>query len=330
MVMQSPVPETHSEKQWKVTRLTMHSAFKDCNPSPQVKDPKDILAFLDHHFDLAIIGHGNQDGPIQNGLCALASASATTEAFNQFDPTEQWFVRGICYAFQSDRSSELHEAALLFLPLIGNRWFHPQTPIMGSIEMASFCVDWASTVDCLNSTSTIKKAALIVLLGMINSPHWFPHIVPAKWNLLEYFLEHFKSVSHDLQFLSGCINNIGLLDKISNVDNPMAVVLWVEILWLEYVELIPEVRKQLEAVTKEIAQNEISAHLSASQSHLDKYLLNISRKLREAEDALKQYTPPFTDPAAVTLRNRVKVLRQAFQILDTIQPSRVPLVSAGG
>jgi len=51
------------------------------------------------------------------------------------------------------------------------------------------CVDWASAVDNIKYTYDVQKATLAVLFGMINSPHWCPHIVMEKWKLLEYFVE---------------------------------------------------------------------------------------------------------------------------------------------
>jgi hypothetical protein len=317
--MQSPVPETYSETKWEVSRLTMHGAFKDNEALPQIEDPNNIITFLYHHFELAVFCGQNQDQPMQNAMCALASApsSLVIEALNHFDPTQPLFVRGICQALQSTRPSSLREAALLFLPLLGDRWFHPCALVMGSTEMSSFCMDWASSVDSLHSTPTIQKAALTVFLGMINSPRWRSHIVPEKWTLLEYF----TSVPGNLHPLQICINNPDLIDEVRNVDNPRAVVLWVEILWFKYEELIPKVREQLKMVTKEIAQNERGVHLGTSQSHINQYLLNTNSELRKVE-ALWQCALQSANPAATALEERVRMLQQALQVLDSIRMGR--------
>lgn len=327
MVMRSPIPETHSEAKWKVCRLTMRGAFEDSNPLPKVEDPEGILAFLDRHFELALIGGQNQDQPIQNALRALASVSSPTsiEALNRFDPTGRLFVRGIRHALQPDRLSKLREAAILFLPRIGNKWFHPCALIMGSTEMKSFCIDWASAVDCLEQTPAVKEAALTILLGMINSPRWRPHIVSEKWGLLE----HFMLIPGDLHSLRVAINDSDLMDGVRNVDNPRAVVLWAEILWFKYGELIPMVREQLETVTKEIAQNE------RGKSQVDKFLSNANSELRKVEDALGGCTLPPTDPVVIVLRERIGMLQRASQALEAIRlggtPSRVPgVVTADG
>jgi hypothetical protein len=231
--------------------LTMHGTYKWDNFLPWVEDPQDILAFLGHHFGLAIQGE-NQDEPIQNALRALAYASnaTTIEALKHFDPTESSFFRGICYIFQDDKPFQLHKAALFFLPLVGNRWFNTPTPIMEPIQMVALWADWASAVDGIEHTYDFQKATLPVLFGTINSSHWHPHIVTNKRKLLEYF----TSVPDDSQPLRRCLNSPELTSAISEVGNPAAMVLWLVILWLKYKELIPEVQAQLETVTKEAAQ----------------------------------------------------------------------------
>jgi len=308
MVMQPHIPEIHFEKKWEVSRLAMHSAFKDNKPLSCVEDPDNILTFLSHHFNLAIVDSQDQDRPIQNGLYALASTSTTItiETLNHFNPTGHWFVHGICHTLQADRSLELHEAALLFLPLIANRWFHPCTLIMGSTEMSRFCIDWASAVDSLEQKPAIQEAALTVLLGMINSPHWRPHIVPEKWMLLEYF----RSIPDDSESLCLCINNPDLIGEIRNVDNPKAMVLWAEILWFKYTELSLEVQEQLVTITKEVSRNERGTYLGTSGSYIDKYLHNMDSELKQEKDA-----------------QRAEMLQHTQRVLNSIKQGRSP---AGG
>ena len=166
-------------------------------------------------------------------------------------------------------------------------------------------MDWASTIDNIELTHDVKRAILTVLFGMINSPHWRPHIVTEKWKLLEYF----TSVPDDSQPLRRCIDNPELTDAIRDMDNPATMVLWLAILWLKYKELIPQVQAQLEAITKEIAQGR-------RRTDLDRYLKTIDSELRKAEEALTQYTTWSTDPDAVVLRK-----------IDNLQTARSALVA---
>ena len=307
VVTQAPASQ---EKKWDASRLAMHGVYKWDEFLPSVGDPQHILAFLDHHFDLETRGGQDWDEPIQNALRALAyvSGPATIEALKRFDPTEPSFFRGICHVLQDDKPLELRKAALLFLPLIGDKWFNTPHPIMRPYEMGRFCTNWALAVDGIEHTPDVQKAALAVLFGMVNSPHWRPHIVTENWKLLEYF----TSVPDDSQPLTRCIDNSELIDAIGNVENPAAIVLWPGILWLKYKDLFPQVREPLEAVTREFAQDD-------RRINLDRYLSMIDSELRKAEDALTQYSRGSTDRAAATLRTKIYGLREARDSLVTLK-----------
>ena len=303
VVMQAPLAGAYTEeKKWRAARLTMHGAFKWDAYLPWVDDPSDILAFLDYHFRLAAQGGEDQDEPIQNAMRAFAYASndITTEALKLFDPTEPSFVRGICYVYQEDKEFQLRKAALFFFPLISDRWFNTDHPIMEPEQMSSLSAGWASIIDGIEHTVGVQIATLAVFFGMINSPHWRPHIVPDKWKLLEYF----TSVPEDSQPLRRCLDNPELTSAISKVENPTAMVLWLAILWLKYKELIPEVREQLESATKEVVQDN-------RRADLDMCLSVMESELQRARDALAKHTSWSTDPEAVALRIKIDNLQQA-------------------
>ena len=308
--MQTPVSLAFSqEKKWAASRLAMHGAYKWDKVLPWVEDPRDILVFLNHHFDLAAQGSQDQDESIQYALRALAYASSpvTIEALKTFDPTEPSFVRGICYIYQDEKPRELRKAALFLLPLISDRWFNTDYPIMEPDQMRSLCVNWASTVDVMENTYDFQKANLTVFLGMINSPHWRPHIVADKWRLLEYF----ASLPEDFPPLRRCVDNLELMEEIKRTGNPIAMTLWPMILWLKYKELIPQVREQLETATKEAARD--------GGMDLDLYLSTMDTELRKAEDALNQYETWTTDPPAIALRRKIGNLQQAKDSLAAIK-----------
>ena len=254
LIMRAPVSFTyHQDKKWEASRLAMYAAYKYDRFLPPVEDPQDILYFLGHHFSLLDRGDQDQDEPIQNALHALAYASgpATIDALKGFDPTEPSFVHGVCYIFQDGRPSQLRKAALLFLPLIGDRLFNTPHPVMEPDQMRTLCMNWAAVVDCTNNSYGFRMATLAGLFGMINSHHWRPHVVMEKWELLG----RFTSVPVDYQPLGMCINNLELLmDVIRNVEHPAAMATWLAILWYKYKELTPQVRERLETVTNEIAQ----------------------------------------------------------------------------
>jgi len=313
VVMKAPVFLAYSqEMKWEASRLALHGAYKWDKFLPWVGDPQDILTFLGHHFDLVGRGGRNQHVPIQNALRALVHAPgpATIEALERFDPTQPSFARGICYVFQDDKPFRLHKAALFFLPLIGDRWFNTPHPIMEPDQMRSLCMDWASIVERIEHTYDAQKAILAVLLRMINSPHWRPHIVPENWRLLEYF----TSVPDDDAPLRSCLDNPELVDAIKDVEHPNALVLWLVILCWKHEELIPQVQEQLETVMKEIVPGD-------SRSYLDMCLPVVDSGLKKAKDALQRDTNQWsTDPAANTLRTKI----------DHLQLAKVSLVALRG
>ena len=186
--------------------------------------------------------------------------------------------------------------------------FNSPEPIIEHDQMKNFCADWASTVDGLELTPDVQKVALTALLGMINSPHWCPHIVTEKLKLLEYF----TLVPEDSQPLRRCINNPDLIDVIKYMDNQAASFLWLEILWLKYGELIPQVRVKLEEFTKEIGQGR-------RRTDLGKYPPKLDSELGEVERALMQYNTWSADPAAVTLRTKIENLQEARSTLGNIK-----------
>ena len=299
VVMQTSTSPAYSEeKKWEASRLALHGAYKWDKALPWVEDPQNILTFLNRHFELAANGQ-NQDGPIQNALRALAYASGpiTTQALEYFDPTEPSFIHGLCFAFEGDRPLELRKAALFFLPSISEKWFNAPQPIMGPDEMSSFCTDWAFAVDDVGCTyPKLQEVTLTVLLHMINSPHWRPHVVGNTWALLEYY----NSVPSDSEPLKRCLSNPDLVDAISEVPNRNAIALWSAILWLKYSELGPNVQGQLEAVTK-----------AATGIEVERYLETVELERETAEHELRGYTALSTDPNTVALRTKIGNLREA-------------------
>ena len=127
-----------------------------------------------------------------------------------------------------------------------------------------------------------------------------PHNVQDKRELLNYH----TPVPGDSQPLRRCLESPELTSAISKVGNPTAIVLWFKILWLEYKELIPEIREQFEATATEGAQG-------YRRKEIDLYLPVMDSEVAKTEGALTQHDAWSTDPTAVTLRTRVGNLRRA-------------------
>ena len=305
-VMWAPTSDTYTqEKKWEAARVTIHGAYKSDKFLPPVKDPQNILAFLTYHFDVTTEGRQYQDEPIKDVLHALAHASSLNAVrdLKRFDPTQpRFFVDGIRYAYRNDKRPQLRKAAFFFLPLISEKWFDTPHPIMKPDEMESFCADWASTMDSIEDTDDVKRAGLTVLFEMINSPHWRPHIITEKWELLESF----DLIPDDSRPFKKCIDNPDLMDAIKDMGDAVAMAIWLKILWLKYGELIEEVKERLVAVTREIGQGR-------RRTDLDKWMLALEEELMKADLALSH------DPNAVALEKKVGSLQQARKCLGSLK-----------
>ena len=109
------------------------------------------------------------------------------------------------------------------------------------------------------------------------------------------------------------------MDAIRDVDNPMAVMHWVEFLWLKYGELDPGVLAQLKAITTEIAWNERGGeHFDVSRSRVGMWRESTASESRKAKDELKQYPMGSSDMVATALEEKVKGLQLAIGALDGI------------
>lgn len=86
----------------------------------------------------------------------------------------------------------------------------------------------ASTVDEIRGAGGVREPVLAVLLDMINSPHWHPHVAPENWKLLA----HSDSAPDDSRPLARCLKDTDLMDAITTAGNPDAIVLSSKILLL--------------------------------------------------------------------------------------------------
>jgi len=304
VIMQARVSHAYSqEKKWEASRLALHGAYRCDEFLPPVGDPQDVLTFLDHHFDLATGEHGeNHNEPIEDALRALAyaPASAAIEDHKGFDPKRPSFVRGICYAYQDDRPLPLRKAAFFFLPLICDKWFDTPHPIMEPDQAKNLYDNWISIAHGVEHMQGTQKAILSVLLEMINSPHWRPHVAPEDWGLLEYL----SLVPDDFQPLRKCVNNPELIQAIRNTEHQTPMLNWLPILWLKYRELEPHIRVELEAFTGEMSRGRKRTVLSTCQS-------TVETELEKTERALTRYPTWSSDPIAVTLKKKIENLEQA-------------------
>ena len=316
LTMQAPLTGFfYKSDKWEASRLAMCDAVKWYDLLPWAEDPEVILAFLDYHLDLLNGGREVPDDAIQNVLRVMRYAfnPDTIKTLKGFDSTKPSFVRGICRLFRDTGPNR--KAALLFLPLIGDSWFNAANPIMEPDEMRGLCEAWASVIDEIEHTPGVKWAILAVLFDMINSSHWRPYLVMEKWKLLDYF----TSVPGDPWSLKRCLDNPELTAAVSDMGDPEIMDLWLKILWSKCIELVPEVREQLETVTRGVA-------LSERKTDLDVYVSRIDSELEKSQGHLTWYSSWPNDPTTVALREKVDHLQQARNTLLSLEGANVTSV----
>ena len=270
------------ESDWSASRLAMHGAYKSDEFLPEVGDPGEVLAFLEHHFDLATTHGKNQDGPIQHALRALIHVSDPSAIQARAIPKDPSFAPGILHVFQGDRPFQLRSVAIRFLALVSDKWFDAS---LESGKMRNFCAGWASFVDSVGSTAEVEEDTLKIFLGIISSPHWCGDMVLGKWKLLERF-------APDDPRLSGCIGNPELMDEITDTDDRALVTHWLKILWLRHGELDDKVREQLEETTKELVDEGRKADLVVCLSAINLEL----KRVRRMASGLSPTSPEHRNP----------------------------------
>jgi hypothetical protein len=311
VVTHVPVSSAYSpDQKLEASRLTLHGAYKGEKFSPVVEDPRGVLVFLNHEFELDA-GGKSRDESIRDALRALASVPGPTmnQALEDFDLTQVSFTRGISHAFWKNRPLQLRKAALYFLPLIADKWFNTDPPTMQPEEMNKFCVNWASVVG--DDEEDVLDPALAVLFDMMNSSHWRPHIPADKWGLLKYFL----SVPEHSEPLRRCLDNPDLVDAILKLGNPGATVLWLTILWLKHPELTPEARERLEKATRQGARD-------AGKGGLDKYLARVRSESKKVQEERTNYSTFSKEPRAIALQKKIDGFKKAEEQLVAIRGNR--------
>jgi len=212
--------------------------------------------------------------------------------------------------FQKRKPLQLRKAALFFLRLIADEWFNTPSSAMDGDgmngEMEGLCVGWASAVDEFWGTDGVREAALAVLLDMINSSQWRPHVVPDKWKLLEQF----DSVPDNSQPLTRCLKNPDLVDAVSTVGNPEPMVLWLKILLLKYNRLDRAVQGRLEASMR-----------GNQRKRVDEYLSVMQLELRGAEEESSKYGTWSTDSKATALEEKIESHEAAIGFLESVKKS---------
>jgi len=247
------------EEMWVAARLAGHGAYKWDHFLPWVNDPSDVMKSLLYHF--AIQAKGGDDvatQPIEDMLRAISYASneQALEGLKKFDLADKVFFGGVQRALGKDRPFQTRKAALFLLPIIQGRWFDDTLEdVISDEEKDEFSRNWGSTVDGIEHTVDVKKAACATFFAMLNSERWRSRVVEDKFKLMEYFAD----IPDDTKHFIACKKNASVLPWLRSraekagsggTEEIKYWKLWLAILWSDYASLPKDVKDQVLEVTK--------------------------------------------------------------------------------
>jgi hypothetical protein len=297
----SPGSHLSADLKWEAARLALHGAFKWDGYYPMVTGPKEVLSFLDYHFDLQAKGE-NQDEAIQYAVRALAFGANQTclDALAQFDPTVRPFFDGIRSLFHSDKPHELKKAGLCFLSRIEARWFPIFSEHVSPDAVQDFCEDLVSVVnEVFTDEVEVKRAATTVLLSMADTSPFRLHIPLHMWEHLE-FVHELEDGPHPFR---RCRGNPDIIPALRRTKDQKPLLLWLAILWREITKLDPKIQEQVvDATTRAVAH---SPHVE------DFLLLLLNAEETRLEEKLRAFSSWSTDEEVEALRLKLYELRES-------------------
>jgi len=240
-----PFPVVPTPDGLSVFSLAIRSAYDRDGPLPPVKDSTDILRYLRHAFN-TVTGDGRDlDKSIQSALRALVCAcdDVANATLDNFDPTQNWFLSGLCYVYGGDKPVQFRKVALHFLPRISNKLFATPISLVTPDRREILCANWVHTVNGIGSLDEVQDDVLDVLLAMLDSDHWRPHIILKVPAVLEPI-----TLIPNPQPLRRCLEHPHVVAAIRDEGDPVAMANWLEVLLLNHEELLQQV---LELVPEE-------------------------------------------------------------------------------
>ena len=302
------------EEIWAAARLAGHGAYKWDHFLPWVNDPDDVLKSLLHHF--AIQTEGEDDvatQPIEDMLRAIAYASndQALEGLKKFDHADKVFIGGVRKALGADRPFQTRKAALFFLPMIQDKWFDDfLEDAMSDEEKDEFSKSWGSTVDGIQHTIEVKRAACATFFAMLNSKRWRSHIAKDKFKLMAYF----SDLPDDSKHFIACKKNASILPWLlsraqeagsGGTEETNMWKLWLAILWSDYASLPKEVKDQVLEVTKVV---------TSKARHDVTFVSGImAMEKKKYQTKLGGYTALSVEVEAERLRARVEDMNESIE-----------------
>ena len=220
--------------------------------------------------------------PVRYVFTALAVASneETDSGLATHDFTDSLFVETTIEALEHQDFTLLRKSAIFVLAKLDNHLFSTDEAFQDRERASRFVAAWSSAIREFlgdpSPTHQVEKAVVKVLLAIAHLPCLREHLPKERWTLLKHFPHIMLSNPPPLQ---RCLKDPGIYPFLKTVMDPRSPPPWLGMLWMMYHHLSPEVRKQLERETREIAAGQYFYQLTSYITMFDAYLTNLATRI---------------------------------------------------
>lgn len=272
---------------WSPARLCLRGAYSATNAEvPPVGDPRQLLNFLCYHMKERA-NFGSQ--PICHVFSAFAVASneETDRGLVTHEFTDSLLIDTMIEALENKAFTLLRKLTLFVLVKLDGHLFTTDEAFKIGNKASRFVAAWSSAVGEFlreagpTSPTHIKQVALKVFLAMAHLPFLREHLPKERWALIQHFPHIVLTNPPSLQ---RCLKDPGILRFLTKGTSSRPRLNWLGMLWIMYGRLSPEVRKQLEEETRQVAEGEYFYHLTSYFNLFDAYLSNLTTRIGELDE----------------------------------------------
>jgi len=288
----------HEELKWEAARHALTLAFGRPSCNPILEDPTDILKFLAYHIARSCVRRGSgekagieevemveleqgHEGAIKCAFAAFYNVDKDPAPILVPEHSKHLLVEllpGICRLIETDdRPLPLRKAAIHFFYCVADHWLFGPNPLPASPQLiAGFTTSWAkSVVDMNRAYDTNTRANLTLVLRMLRSKIWRPHLKIPEGQLA--LVSELRILDFDL---TEAMNDLGVLPYLVEAENRDAVKGWLRSSWRHWHVLDDPSRQALEGQTR--------ATMEKYPGDLDEFEEAIGKKKEEIRRAIQR------------------------------------------
>ena len=278
-----------TDQHWEAARLTVSAAFMGpCSTSRG--DPKEILKFLDYHVGFQGVKDDHEshvDAALQSLVPHHEEPNPLTfECARDFNWTSLSFVSGVRSMMHPRRPGGLRGNVASLLALLSDSWFTLSGSVMDQEEMSEFCEHFATYIDSVVHSQSVKEKSTTILFALLRSPEWRIHIVARSWSVLAYCTQ-----AMDTEPVRWCLQEaIELLEFTRGLPGGEGLKWWYGTLWLCYDKLDATVRDEVKRVAADMLRGDGLLDLNLYLSLMQEEITSIRQELKKLSDINRRST----------------------------------------